>query len=220
LLALACATPQLQIPEADQGRARRELAGLQRFLRVSVFVGPLWSDTEKAFVTDRPADEIDLVETPNGTPIAPPTYERILPPGTPVRVREIEFPEPFTVKQRVLVSPRYHPWVYLQVEGDKRPYVMVLPQNVKSYDDVQAELERLLTPDDPRPALAGLAPEIREGVLHKEAAVGMSARALEMAWGLPDRKLVDRPAGTEEWSWDGGKRHAYLREERVEKIDR
>jgi hypothetical protein len=220
LLAFACRTPTLQIPEADQLRAERDLSGQQRWLRVAVFAGPLWEDAGKLFVTDRPAGEIDLVEKPNGKPIAPPAPERILPPGTLVRITGIEFPGTFVFRQRVLVTPRYHPWAYLAVAGEKRPYVIVLPQEVKSFEDVRVELERYLTADDPGPALAALSPESREQVLKKEAGPGLSARALEMAWGLPERKQIDRPAGTEEWSWEGGKRRAWLRDDRVEKVER
>lgn len=221
LLALACATPNLRIAEADQVRAQRELTGgAPRYLRVACAVGPLWSDTEKAFVTDRPAEEIDLVEHPNGKPIPPPPFERVLPPGTPVRVQDLEFPAPFVMAQRVLVTPRYHPWVFLKVEGDRRPYVIVLPQEVQSFEDVRAELERYLTADDPRPAFAALPSEVRELVKQKDAAPGMSARALEMSWGVPTRKVVDRPAGTEEWFWAPGKRHAFLKDERVVKVER
>lgn len=219
-LALACKTVTPEIPEAEQARAERELPGQQRFLRVAVYAGPLWSDTDKVFLTDRPAGELDLVEEPNGKPILPPAAERILPPGTSVRVRRIEFPATFTVNQRVLVSPRYHPWVYLAVADDQRPQVIVLPQNVKSFEDVRVELERYLTSDDPRPALAALPAGSRELVLKKEAGPGMSARALEMSWGFPERKRIDRPASTEEWFWEGGKRHAFLREDRVEKVER
>lgn len=218
-LALACVA-QLQVSDADQLRSQRELSGQQRFLRVAAYVGPFWSDTDKALLTDRPAGELDLVETPGGKLIPPPTFERVLPPGTPLRISAIEFPGTFVINQRVLVTPRFHPWVYLQLAGEKRPCVIVLPQEVKSFEDVRVELERYLTPDDPRPALAALTAETRELVLHKEVGPGMNARALEMSWGLPDRKRIDRPAGTEEWFWEGGKRHAFLRDDRVEKVQR
>jgi hypothetical protein len=222
LLSVACATPDLRIGESDQVRAERELTGgAPRYLRVACFVSPLWSDTEKAFLTDQQREEIDLVENPDGTPISPPPAERVLPPGTPVRVQALEFPTPLIMAQRVLVTPRYHPWVYLRVEGDRRPYVIVLPRDVKSYDDVRGELERYLSTDDPRPALAALSPDARELVLHKDAAPGMSARALEFSWGLPNRKVLDRPNNTEEWYWGPtGKRHAFLRDDRVEKVVR
>ncbi len=221
LLFVGCANPNLRISEADQRRAEHELpGGPMRFLRVACYVSPLWSDTEKAFLSDRPANELDLVDHPNGKPIAPPPAERVLPPGVPVRIEAVEFPAPFVQAQRVLVTPRYNPWVYLRVQGDRRPYVIVLPQDVQSYDDVRAELERYLSADDPSPAYAALPPESRELVMHKDAAPGMSARALEMAWGLPTRKHIDRPAGTEEWFWGGGKRHVLLKDERVEKVER
>ncbi len=220
LLALACATPDIHIPEGEQVRAQRELTGgPPRFLRASCWVGPLWDDTGKLFLADRPTEEIDLVSTPRGRPIRPPAFERVLPPGTKVRVQRIEFPGTFTMADRVLVSPRYHPWVYLTLEGERRPIVVVLPREVKSSEEIRAELERYLSDEDPRPALDSLRPETRELVLRKEVAPGMSGRALEMAWGLPDRKRLDRPAGTEEWFW-GETRSVLLRDDRVERVER
>jgi hypothetical protein len=221
VFALACAAPDIHISDAEQLRARRELAGGEpQFLRVACFVGPLWHDREKAFLTDRPAEEIDLVDSPTGGAIRPPAFERVMPPGTPVRVQQIEFPTTFTMADRVLVTPRYHAWVYLTIEGERRPVVIVLPREVTSTDDIRAELQRYLAADDPRPALAALRPEMRDLVARKEASLGMSARALELSWGLPDRKHIDRPAGTEEWFWQGGKRHALLKEDRVEQLER
>jgi hypothetical protein len=220
LLALACATPDIHISETEQVRAQRELAGdPPRYLRVACFASPLWDDTEKLFLSDRPAEEIDLVLSPRGKPIRPPAFERVLPPGTQVRVRAIEFPGTFVMAQRVLVTPRFHPWVYLALEGERRPVVVVLPREVKSAEEIRAELERYLSVEDTGPALAALPPGQRELVLRKEAATGMSARALEMAWGLPDRKRIDRPAGTEEWLW-GDARRALLRDDRVERVER
>lgn len=219
-VALACATPDIHIAESEQVRAQRELAGgAPRFLRVACWVGPLWDDREKLFLSDRPTEEIDLVETPRGKPIRPPAFERVLPPGTPVRVQKIEFPGTFTMAQRVLVTPRYHAWAYLALEGERRPIVIVLPREVRSAEELRAELERYLVVEDPRPALAALPPDVRERVLRKEVAPAMSGRALEMSWGLPDRKRIDRPAGTEEWFW-GQARRALLREDRVEFVER
>jgi hypothetical protein len=40
----------------------------------------------------------------------------------------------------------------------------------------------------------------------------MSARAVEMAWGHPEKKVIDRPANSEEWRWPGGKRKAAFRD--------
>jgi len=217
---LVACTPRAIVPEAEQARVARELDGRQRYLRVAAYVGPLWSDTGKVFVSDQPASEVDLVETAGGTPIPPPPFQRVLPPGTPVRIARVEFPSSYLIAQRVMTTPRYHPWVYLQVGGDARPHVVVLSQTVATYEDVRGELDRLLTTDDPRPAYGALAPDLRDAVLRKEALEGMSAQALEMAWGLPERKRIDRPAHTEEWIWPGGKRRVYLREGQVEQVEK
>jgi hypothetical protein len=219
LVLVSCATPRAIVPEAEQARVARELNGQQRFLRVAANAGPLWGDTGKLFLTDQPIAEIDLVETAGGSPIAP-RFERVLPPGTPVRIVRVEFPSSYLLAQRVVTTPRYHPWVYLKVGGEARPHVVVLSQLVATYDDVLGELERLLTTEDSRDAFDAFAPEVREAILRKEAIEGMSARALEMAWGVPERKRIDRPARTEEWIWPAGKRRAYLREDRVERLEK
>ncbi|ACG72603.1 conserved hypothetical protein [Anaeromyxobacter sp. K] len=220
LLALAACAPRATIPDAERERISRALDGAQRYLRVAAYAGPLWGDTGKVFLSDAPPAEVDLVETPGGEPIAPPAAERVLPPGTPVRVEEIEVPTGWLISQRVVTTPRYHPWAYVKVAGDPRPHVIVLSQTAAGLEDVRGELERLLTADDPTAVFSALPPEHRQAVMRKEALEGMSARALEMAWGVPERKRIDRPAGTEEWSWAEGKRRAFLRDDRVERLSR
>lgn len=218
LLPLSACFPRAAISDADRERVTREFAGQQRYLRVAASVGPLWADTSKVFVNDSPPAEVDLVETGAGAPIAPPAAERIIPPGTPVRLRSVEFPTGWIIAQRVVMTPRYHPWVYLEVGGDPRPYVIVLSQTAASVEDVRGEVERYLTADDPGPYLASLPAEQQDAIRRKEALEGMGPRALEMAWGLPEKKRIDRPAGTEEWTWPGGKRRAFLRDDRVERL--
>lgn len=221
LLALAaCATTPPTVPDAERERVSRELEGRQRYLRVAMYASPLWEDTSKVFLSDQPGAEVHLLETRGGTPIPPPRPERVVPPGTPVRVVKVEFPGPWVMADRVLVSPRYNPWVYLEGPGDARPWILVLTRDLTRYDEVRAEVDRLLTTDDPRAALEALPEEHRDAILRKDALEGMSARALELAWGLPERKRIDRPAGTEEWAWPGGKRRAFLRDDRVERLER
>lgn len=219
-LLLGCATPTIHVPPSEQLRAQRDLNGHQRYLRVAANVGPLWADTEKLLLTELPAKEIDLVETPTGQVIAPPPFERVLPPGTAVRVVELEFPDQWTLAKRVLATPRYHPWVYLQLAGEQRPLVAVLPQTAATAEAVRGDLDRLLTDDDPSAALAALPPEVREAVLRKDVREGMSGKAVEMAWGVPERKRIDRTNDTEEWIYPGNQRRVYLRGDRVEQIER
>ncbi len=214
LAVLAC-TPRVVIPDAERERVRTSFSGEQRWVGVACYAAPLWGDTSKVLLSDQPLDELDLVESTGGAPIAPPAAERIVPPGTRVRIADVEFPTGWVISKRVVMSPRYHPWVLVEVPGDARPYVVVLSQTVTSYDDVRNELDRILTKDDPSSALAALPEEQRAAVLKKTLVEGMSPRAVELSWGLPERKRIDRPTSFEEWWWPDGKRHAAFQDERL-----
>ncbi len=220
LVLLGSCTPRAVIPDAERQRVAADLAGQPRWLRVAAFAAPFWGDRSKVLVTDTPVDELDLVETTGGVPVAPPAPERVLPPGTAVRIREIEFPTGWTIAKRVVMTPRYHAWALLEVPGDGRTHVIVLSQTAATFDEVRGELDRLLTADDPSSLFAGLPQEQRDAIQRKELVEGMSPRALEMAWGLPERRRIDRPAGTEEWIWPGGKRKAFLQDEHLQRWER
>src|SRR5512138_2544724 len=175
-LASAC-TPRAVIPDAERDRVRRELTGEQRWLRVAAYAAPLYGDTSKVMLSDQPLDELDLVETTGGAPVPPPKVERIVPPGTAVRIADVEFATGWIIAKRVVMTPRYHPWVLVEMPGDKRPYVVVLSQTVTTYDGVRGELDRILTKDDPSSALAALPEEQRAAVLKKTLVEGMAPRA-------------------------------------------
>lgn len=212
--AAACA-PRAVIPDAERDRVRRELTAEQRWLRCAAYAAPLWGDREKILLSDQPLDELDLVQTTGGEPIPPPPAAKVLPPGTAVRIQDVEFPTGWIIAKRVVMTPRYHPWVLVEVPGDARPHVVVLSQTVASYDEVRGELDRILTKDDPSSAFSALPEEHRAAVLKKSLLEGMGPRAVELAWGLPERKKIDRPAQTEEWAWPAGKRRAFFQEERL-----
>jgi hypothetical protein len=212
-LAVAC-TPRANIPDAERSRVEHELSGAQRYLRVAAYVAPFWGDRSKLLLTDQPPAELNYIETAGGVPIPPPSPDKVLPPGTAVRVRDVEFPTGWLIAKRVVMTPRYNPWVY--VEGpESRPLVVVLSQTAASYDDVRAELGQILTTDDPSSLYRALPQEQRDAVLRKDLVEGMAPRTVEMAWGIPERKRIDRPAATEEWSWSEGKRKAFFRDERL-----
>jgi hypothetical protein len=216
---LAC-TPRTIVPDAERARTRAALDGQQRWLRVAVTVHPLFGDTGKRLLLDAPPAEVDLLRGGQDELIAPPPAERVLPPGTPVRVEQVEFPTGFIIAGRVVMSPRYHPWVLLRVAGDARPHVLVLSQTVASADDALAEVDRVLAADDPSAAFAALPQEQREAILRKELTDGMSTRAVEMSWGLPEKKRIDRPARSEDWAWPGGKRRAAFADEKLVRWER
>jgi hypothetical protein len=212
LLAAAACTPRATVPDAERERASRELESQRRFVKVALWAGPFFGDTTKLLVSDSPFSELDLLQTSEGKTIAPPAPERVLLPGTPVRIEKVEFPTGWIIAKRVVMTPRYHPWVYLRVEGEARPAVAVLPQTLASSDDVKLELERILATNDPSAAFRALRDQDRAAIARKQPVEGMDARALEMAWGYPEKKVIDRPAATEEWSWAGGKRKAFFQD--------
>jgi hypothetical protein len=185
-----------------------------------VYVAPFWEDRSKLLLSDAPLADLDLVEKPDGTPLPPPAAERILVPGTPLRLVEVEFPTGWIIAKRVVVSPRYHPWALLEQAGEKRTPVLVLSQTDVTLDDVKVELDRILATDDPSSLFAALPAEQRDAISRKELVEGMSPRAVEMAWGFPERRRIDRPAATEEWIWPGGKRKAFFQDERLQRWEK
>jgi hypothetical protein len=211
---LACA-PRAVIPDDERQRVTRELSGEQRFARAALFAAPLWGDHSRVLLTDQPLAELDLLQTGAGTPIPPPPAQRVIAPGTAVRIRDVEFPTGWIIAKRVVMTPRYHPWAIVDVPGDPRPHVVVLSQLAASYEDVRGELDRILSRDDPSSSFSSLPPEQRAAVMKKELVEGMGLRAVELAWGLPERRKIDRPASTEEWTWPGGTRRAFFENERL-----
>ena len=217
---LAACTPRAVIPDAERERVRSELDGKVRWLRVAVYAAPFWEDHSKVLLSSVPLADLDLVERPDGTVVPPPPAERVLLPGTALRIREVEFATGWTIAKRVLVTPRYHPWALLELDRDKRTQVLVLSQTAVTFDEIRTELERILATEDPSSLFAALPQEQRDAIGKKELVEGMSPRAVEMAWGLPERRRIDRPAATEEWTWPGGKRRAFFQDERLQRWER
>lgn len=211
-LLLAACFPRASVPEGERQRASRELEGQLRFAKVALYLGPLFGDETKLLVSDQPAEEIDLLEGVDGKTIAAPQPDRVILPGTPLRVRAVEFPTGWIIASRIVMTPRYHPWVFLDLQDDSRPAVIVIPQTATSADDVRTELERYVGTVDPSATFQALPEVQRAAIALKRPVEGMGAQALEMAWGYPEKKVIDRPAGTEEWSWSEGHRKASLRD--------
>lgn len=218
LLAAGC-TPSAVVPDADRLRVTRELEGARRWLKVALFVGPFFSDPSRALASDQPFSEIELLETPGGRNIVPPRADKVLLPGTPVVVKDVEFPSPWLIARRPVMTPRYHAWLRLEVAGESRPLLVVLPQNLATFDDVRVELDRYLATTDVGPELQALTEVQRKAVERKAVTEGMGPGALVMAWGYPEKKVVDRPAGTEHWIWPTGRRRAWLERDQLVRFE-
>jgi hypothetical protein len=212
---LAGCAPRAVIPDEERLRVSAELDGKPGFLRVATYAAPFFGDSSRFLLTDQPVEEVQLLEGTSGAKIPPPPAEKVLPPGTRIRIRSIEFPSPWIISKRIVMTPRYHPWARIDVEADERPYLIVLPQEAVRLEDVKLELDRLLTVTDPRPELEALPREQQEAIRRKDLLDGMTARAVEMAWGQPEKRRIDRPSGTEDWTWPGGRRAAHFKEDRL-----
>jgi len=213
-LLASCAPTSVITPEGRE-TVVRSLSRQPRYLRVAVYVGPFFGDGSKVLLSDRVVTELTVLESPGGQPILPPAPTRILPPGTPVFVDTVQFPTGGMVWSRPVTTPRYNPWLLASVEGEKRPAVLVLSSESQGADDVLAEVGRVLTPDDPTPIYAALPESVRDAIREKTLVEGMTRQAVAMAWGYPDRIVMDRPTQSEEWFWNGGTRRAAFQDDRL-----
>lgn len=213
--ASGCATAAISVPPEQASRLERELTGEERFLRVSMYSTPFFKDASKKLLTPVAPELVQLLDNPDGTPINPGAVEATWPVGTRARIAKVEFPSSWVMAERVLYTPRTLAWIYVDLAGAPRgagPFVLVLRPGIKTADELRAELDRLLTRDDPTSRLAAFGEGVRAAIRAKKASVEMPAEALEMAWGYPDaRRLeLDGTHKKETWTWAQGRRAAVL----------
>jgi hypothetical protein len=213
-LGSACVTAQVSVPTEQASRLQRRLSGEERFLRVSMYVTPFFGDSTRKLLTSVPPDEVRWLDHPDGSPVNPGPVEQVLPAGTRVRIVSLEFPSPSAMVERVLFTPRTLLWVRLEVAGARnaQPQVLVLRPGLRTEAEVEVELERYVSRDDPARRLEGFSEPVREAIRLKNATVEMPAEALEMAWGYPEQKRLEL-VGTQRkelWSWPGARRASLL----------
>lgn len=225
LLLLGGCASYVHLPPEHQARIERELNDSNRewYLKLSYYVTPFFGDASKRLLTPVPPEEVRLLNHPNGEPVNPGPIQKVLAAGTRARIRKVELPTAWVVTERVPYTPRTQPWVYLTVEGDggPTPLIIVLRPQIKTDDELRAELERYLSPVDPSPRMAEWSEAFREAVRAKKALLDMPADALEMAWGYPELKRItfEEQVKKEEWRYAGGKRVAHLADGRVVKLE-
>ena len=219
LALLPACVPPSQLPPEGRESVVRSLARQPRYLRVAVYVAPFFGDGSRVLLSDRPVGELQVLESPDGTPITPPPATRILSPGTPVFVDGVQFPTGTIAWSRPVTTPRYNPWLLATVEGVAKPAVLVLATESTSAADVLAEVGRVLTPDDPTAIYAAFPESVRDAIREKALVEGMTREAVAMAWGYPDRIVMDRPARTEEWHWGNSTRKAVFLDDRLVRLD-
>lgn len=219
ILAGASCASQSRIPDGDRQRLERELPGRTFYLRHAMYLGPFWNDIDKRFLSDGVPGEIPWVVNPAGEPMEPGAPYRVIPVGTRVRVAKLELPTGFRVTTRNAFGPRFHPWLFLEIEGQQKSPapVILLRREVQSHGEVIEEIQRFLSPDDLQPALVQLTDEVLEAINQKRLVEGMSADAVAMAWGWPERKNVTITGDNrrEEWFWPFDKRKVVIAGDRL-----
>lgn len=188
-----------------------------KYLRLSFYATPLFGDGTKRLLTAVAPDEVRLLEQPDGTPVHPGQILGLFPAGTRAHITKVEFPTAWAVAERVLYTPRTRTWVYLQIEGEPAtiPYVLVLGAHMRNEREFLAELDRYLLNENPEHRISTWPEWVRSAVKKKRARLDMPEEALEMAWGYPEVKRKNAPAGIEEWIWPSNKRKAKLKDGRV-----
>jgi hypothetical protein len=223
-LSTACSTVYTQLPSEDRSSLERQLTGKDaaKNLRLSVYVTPFFGDGTKKLLTPLPPEEVQLITHPNGEAVNPGPIEKVLPAGTHVRIKAVEFPTAFAVTERIPYTPRHMTWVYLTLDGEPadRTYVLCLRPTAKTQAEFLGDLERYLTHDEPTRLLSDYTETVKAAIREKNAVVDMPGAALEMAWGYPERKKkwFEESNQNEEWSYPGGKRTAYLTNGRVTRV--
>ncbi|MEO1171885.1 MAG: hypothetical protein AAFX94_07505 [Myxococcota bacterium] len=209
-----CASQTRLAPEIRQTIQRRHV-GKTVALRSSCYYGDLYDENERWLLSPHPfADTYHIVDT-DGSPIHPTGERGIVPAGSTFRITRIEFPDMEAMATRMLTTPRYNPWVYLEpVEGvrlqGRSSFIMVLPMDLETEDGVERALnQRLGRPDDIQGWLDTRRPTVKVAIRHKDPVPGMSEDELRAAWGTPMLWFVEESArvawyrSREVWLSDG-----------------
>ena len=148
---------------------------------------------------------------------------KVLPVGTQVHVTQLELPTSWAVGGRIVYTPRTRPWLYLAVEGEPKDlsFILVLRPQIKTRDEMEAEIERYLAREDPARKMATWSDAVKEAARTKNAIKDMSELALEMAWGYPELKQIsfEGTLKKEKWTYPGEKRVAELTDGRVSQLE-
>lgn len=203
VLILASCASQTRLP----ARVRIELgarhAGRTVELRQSCYYGDLYDENERWLLSPHPFDSIHHIVDTDGAPIQPKGQRGIAPAGSRFVIQQVEFPDGAAVATRMLTTPRYHPWIYLQPDAqgslpnERDVFILLLPMDLDSESAVEEALGRLLAPkDEVRQWLSKRTPTVRVAIEHKDMIEGMSRDELVAAMGEPQDWFKEQQGGS------------------------
>ncbi|NMB75190.1 MAG: hypothetical protein GYA21_08675 [Myxococcales bacterium] len=221
-LVFAACPAYVRLTPEDQEDIAKDLAGKEYFLKHSCYFGPFFVYEDRFLLMERAFDERVLVQTSKGAPMLPGEPLGVLPMGTRVKVREIQFPTSKAVASRRLESPRSFTWVLLDSPAapDGKPLVLVLMPEFEKKSDFGPALETFLVAADPRPEFADRPEAERAAIDQKKVLRGMRADALIRSRGYPDRitRSFENGVKVEKWQY-APSRSVTLRDDRVEAFE-
>ncbi len=206
-LLLAGCPSYTHLPDVEQGLVNKTVTGQARQLAVSMYVGPFFRDDNYRLLEDQPPASVDLLRGPGGERMLPGAPTGILPAGTRVVIRDVQFPTAEAATSRALLTPRYFTWVVLRHEGSPKPLVIVIRDDPTTHQAFLALLGRYLTTEDVAAKVAGFPADVQAAIAKKQMRQGLTAEQARMTWGLPMQIRRDRVGQrvTETWTYEGGR---------------
>lgn len=201
--AFGCAHQELTDHERIQVSERFHGANLE--LAQSMWIAPFFRDDARRLLLRVPPDENIVMVTPEGKPMLPGAVMGVLPAGTHVTVLKVDFPGGWQTLQ--ILEPRDRPWVELATDKPEPAYVLLLPPDLKDEDDALKKISPLLTAQPLDHDIAALSDADRAAINTKILTPGITARAVELAWGPPlqrDEKIAIKDgvkSENDEWTW-------------------
>ena len=196
------------MPAPEQEVLNESLRHRTRQLAVSMHFGPFFRDGRYYLLSDQPPGDLNLLENPRGEPIHPGESLGILPAGTRVRVKEVEFATASATTNRSLLTPRFFTWVLVEAPGLDRPAVLVIRDEPDTHEKFLEILSRHLTDEDVARRKARYPEEVRLAIEEKRLVEGMEEAAVQMAWGVPVTitRGFEEGVQVDSWRFEGGRR--------------
>ena len=199
LLGLSACASSISLYNPLQSTLTKRYQGQIFELRQSCYYGQLYDENELWMLSPKRFEALDYIEDMEHQIIRPSHEPRgIMPSGARLLIQRIELPDALALSRRMLRTPRFNPWVYVEpVEQDlherrQRPFVIILPQDVSSEVQAEKALAQILAPDGQMSRwLKTRRPTVQTAIRYKTVTQGMSLEELVASLGAPSKIVVD-----------------------------
>ena len=173
-------------------------------LKHSCFFGDLYGENELWLLSPYRFSETSHMRDLDGNAIYPQDEKGLVAAGTTFKVKRIEAPSRLALLKRMLWTPRFYTWVYLEqistppnLKHRERPFVIVLQGNYAESQELEEALNSWLDKSHTTSQwISNRSPMVQYGIRNKEAIEGMTLEELITAVGKP-KKLVSQHTNSE-----------------------